>query len=99
MKKNKEKVHSVVLGVTYKTCPIEIRDALSLSLQDSEKVLKSLLGLPGVSEAVILNTCNRVEIYVATLYPEALRDTLINWWAEFSKLDRKSTRLNSSHVR
>ncbi|NLO22784.1 MAG: glutamyl-tRNA reductase [Fibrobacter sp.] len=87
MKKNKEKVHSVVLGVTYKTCPIEIRDALSLSLQDSEKVLKSLLGLPGVSEAVILNTCNRVEIYVATLYPEALRDTLINWWAEFSKLD------------
>jgi len=87
MIKNKEKNHCVVLGVSYKTCPIDIRDNLSRALQNSEEALKSLLGLPGVSEAVVLATCNRAEIYVATLYPEMLRDTLLNWWAEFSKQD------------
>ena len=87
MIKNKEKNHCVVLGVSYKTCPIDIRDNLSRALQNSEETLKSLLGLPGVSEAVVLATCNRAEIYVATLYPEMLRDTLLNWWAEFSKQD------------
>lgn len=87
MIKNKEKNHCVVLGVSYKTCPIDIRDNLSRTLQNSEEALKSLLGLPGVSEAVVLATCNRAEIYVATLYPEMLRDTLLNWWAEFSKQD------------
>lgn len=87
MIKNKEKNHCVVLGVSYKTCPIDIRDNLSRALQNSEEALNSLLGLPGVSEAVVLATCNRAEIYVATLYPEMLRDTLLNWWAEFSKQD------------
>jgi glutamyl-tRNA reductase len=87
MIKNKEKNHCVVLGVSYKTCPIDIRDNLSRALQNSEEALSSLLGLPGVSEAVVLATCNRAEIYVATLYPEMLRDTLLNWWAEFSKQD------------
>lgn len=87
MIKNKEKNHCVVLGVSYKTCPIDIRDNLSRALQNSEEALKSLLGLPGVSEVVVLATCNRAEIYVATLYPEMLRDTLLNWWAEFSKQD------------
>lgn len=87
MIKNKEKNHCVVLGVSYKTCPIDIRDNLSRALQNSEEALKSLLGLPGVSEAVVLATCNRAEIYVSTLYPEMLRDTLLNWWAEYSKQD------------
>lgn len=87
MIKNKQKNHCIVLGVSYKTCSINIRDNLSRVLQNSEVALNSLLGLPGVSEAVVLATCNRAEIYVATLYPEELRDTLLNWWAEFSKQD------------
>lgn len=87
MIKNKEKNHCVVLGVSYKTCPIHIRDNLSRVLQNSDFALTSLLGLPGLSEAVVISTCNRAEIYVATRYPEMLRDTLLNWWAEFSKQD------------
>lgn len=87
MIKNKEKNHCVVLGVSYKTCPIDIRDNLSRVLQNSDFALTSLLGLPGLSEAVIISTCNRAEIYVATRYPEMLRDTLLNWWAGFSKQD------------
>lgn len=81
------KFHCVVLGVSYKTCPVALRDKLSLSLKDIAAASKSIWGLPGVSEVVVLSTCNRSEIYVATLYPEALADTLVNWWAEYAKVD------------
>lgn len=86
MKKNGEKYHCAVLGVSYKTCSVELRDPLALSLSDAQAALKSVWSLPGVSEAVVLSTCNRAEIYVATLYPEALADTLVNWWAEYAKV-------------
>lgn len=85
-----EKYHCAVLGVSYKTCPIELRDPLALSLKDAEAALKSVWSLPGVSEAVVLATCNRAEIYVATLYPESLADTLVNWWSEFANVDFNS---------
>lgn len=86
MRKNGDKYHCAVLGVSYKTCSVELRDPLALSLSDTEAALKSVWSLPGVSEAVVLATCNRAEIYVATLYPEALADTLVNWWAEHAKV-------------
>ena len=85
--KNKENTHCVVLGASHKTCPVALRDKLGFSGEQLEKGLLSLKNLPGLSEAVIVSTCNRTEIYAATLYPEDLRDTLVNWWAEFSHLD------------
>ena len=85
--KNKESTHCVVLGASHKTCPVDLRDRLGFSGGNVEKGLNSLSRLPGLSEAVILSTCNRTEIYAATRFPDALRDTLVNWWAEFSGLD------------
>ncbi len=84
-----EKYHCAVLGVSYKTCPVAVRDSLSRTLQNPQ-AMKSILALPGVSEVVVLSTCNRAEIYIATPYPEALADTLVNWWAEYAKLDLES---------
>ena len=85
--KNKENTHCVVLGASHKTCPVALRDRLGFSGNLLEKGLASLRNLPGLSEVVILSTCNRTEIYAATLYPEALRNTLVNWWAEFAHMD------------
>jgi len=87
MMNGKENCHCVVLGVSHKTCPVSLRDRLGFSEESLEPGLVSLGRLPGLSEAVILSTCNRTEIYAATLYPETLRDTLINWWAEFRRLE------------
>jgi len=87
MIKIKENSHCVVLGASHKTCPVALRDRLVFSAANLDLGLASLGRLPGLSEAVILSTCNRTEIYVATLYPETLRDTLLNWWAEFCHLD------------
>lgn len=85
--KNQESTHCVVLGASHKTCPVALRDRLGFTDAMLEKGLSSLGMLPGLSESVIISTCNRTEIYAATRYPDALRNTLINWWAEFAHID------------
>ncbi len=65
----------VVMGLNYRTAPIEIREKLTLSgcaLQSALEELKRLLlaQTQGVYEAVILSTCNRLEVIVSTPHVE-----------------------------
>jgi glutamyl-tRNA reductase len=53
----------LALGVSYRRAPVELLERLAFSLPDDPKAYRRLLELPAVSEAVVLSTCNRVEIY------------------------------------
>ena len=53
----------VVVGVSHRTAPLEVREALAFpreGLRDALRRLRTELALP---EAMILSTCNRVEVY------------------------------------
>jgi len=54
----------VVVGVTHKTAPVEVRERLAISNGNVEGFLRDLLLLPHVQEAVVLSTCNRMEVVV-----------------------------------
>lgn len=56
----------VVVGLSHKTANVEIREKLAFSPTQMEKPLNALLALDGITEGVIVSTCNRVEIYVTT---------------------------------
>ncbi len=56
----------LVTGVSHKTAPVEIRECLAFPETALPPALHSLKARPGVSEACILSTCNRVEITVTT---------------------------------
>jgi glutamyl-tRNA reductase len=56
----------VVVGLSHKTANVEIREKLAFSPTQMEKPLQALLALDGITEGVIVSTCNRVEIYVTT---------------------------------
>ena len=56
----------VVVGLSHKTAQVEIREKLAFSPTQMEKPLHALLALDGVTEGVIVSTCNRVEIYITT---------------------------------
>lgn len=86
------KAHCVVLGVSHKTCPVHVRDRLAFPESELQTGLESLCRLPGLSEALILSTCNRTEIYAVSPSPEAFRDTLLNWWAENRRTDQSTLR-------
>jgi glutamyl-tRNA reductase len=55
----------ILLGINHKTAPIELRERVAIPREMLAVAAQSLAGLDGVSEAMILSTCNRVEILTA----------------------------------
>ncbi len=55
-----------VLGLNYKTAPINVRENFSVSKESIRRGLENLDEYDGLNEAVILSTCNRTEIYAVT---------------------------------
>ncbi len=51
-----------LVGLSHKTAPVEVREQLAFPDEDLPTALRAATELPGVSEAIILSTCNRVEI-------------------------------------
>jgi glutamyl-tRNA reductase len=54
----------IVVGVNHRTVPLELLERLAVPGDRLPKALHDLVGRDDVSEAVVLSTCNRTEIYV-----------------------------------
>jgi glutamyl-tRNA reductase len=52
-----------VTGINYRSAPVALREQLALDRDDITEVLADLRSGAGLGEAMILSTCNRVEIY------------------------------------
>ncbi|GAB6888998.1 hypothetical protein JCM14450A_00040 [Geobacillus stearothermophilus] len=53
----------VVVGVDYKTAPVEIREKLAFAEAELGAAMKQLAEQKSVLENVIVSTCNRTEVY------------------------------------
>ncbi len=53
-----------ILGLNHTTAPVEIREQVIYSGDDTGRALAELVELQGIDEAVILSTCNRTEFYL-----------------------------------
>ncbi|MBR1397063.1 MAG: glutamyl-tRNA reductase [Selenomonadaceae bacterium] len=56
-------MHLTVIGINHKTSPIEVREKFSISKETILQGLQNIKQYNGLSEAVILSTCNRTEVY------------------------------------
>src|SRR5258706_10959876 len=52
-----------VLGLSHRTAPIEVRERVAFADDAIAPALRQIVALPGVGEAMIISTCNRVELY------------------------------------
>jgi len=52
----------VIIGVNHKTAPIELREQIAVSRDALPETTRALASVTGVTECMILSTCNRVEI-------------------------------------
>ena len=59
-------MHVQLLGLNHKSAPIGIREKVSFSDSRLDAALAELKNYQGIDEALILSTCNRTEIYVAS---------------------------------
>lgn len=55
----------VLVGVNHKSAPVEVRERLAIQDWRLQEATRRLLEAPGVEEAYVLSTCNRVELLVA----------------------------------
>ncbi|HEX9185765.1 MAG TPA: glutamyl-tRNA reductase, partial [Vicinamibacteria bacterium] len=53
----------VVVGLNHETAPVGVREALAFPKERLEEALARVREEAGLGEAVILSTCNRVEVY------------------------------------
>jgi glutamyl-tRNA reductase len=52
----------VVAGLSHRSAPIHIREKLATTAEAIPSLLREFVGQPGVGEALLLSTCNRVEL-------------------------------------
>ncbi len=54
----------LALGISHKTAPVALRERLAFTEAQSVEFARRLTGGPDVSEAVVICTCNRTEVYL-----------------------------------
>lgn len=75
----------ITLGLNHKTTPVEMRERLAFTPESLPDAVKSLANLECVSEAAILSTCNRTELYCTTKpCKNAQNDRqIVDWFSRF----------------
>ncbi len=71
------------IGLNHQTAPLNIRERLAFAAAVLPEAVASLAGSRAASEAVILSTCNRTELYCIG-QPAAV----IDWLAQYHQLER-----------
>jgi glutamyl-tRNA reductase len=74
----------IFVGLSHQTAPVDVRERLARTDDEKALLLHRILGIEGVSQAFLLGTCNRVEVYAAVNAGhdevkalDALRDLLV----------------------
>jgi glutamyl-tRNA reductase len=76
-------MHLFLLGVSHRTAPVELRERLDFSSRDLGTAVQALAAHPAATEAVLLSTCNRSEVYVASDDPLQAREEIVGFLADY----------------
>ncbi|MCJ2563077.1 MAG: glutamyl-tRNA reductase [Candidatus Thermoplasmatota archaeon] len=72
------------LRVTHKTAPIEVIDRMILTESKKREICEALLAQNDIEESVVLQTCNRFELYISGKKEEEgkaqARKTMLDWF-------------------
>jgi glutamyl-tRNA reductase len=82
----------VVVGLSHKTAPVEVREKLSIPTPQMETAIAQLCSYPHIEEATILSTCNRLEVYIVTSETEQGVREVTQFLAEYGKLSMHQLR-------
>ena len=74
-----------ILGLNHNTAPLEIRERIVFAGPEIPAALNEVQDLTGVSETVLLSTCNRTEFYLMT--DDAGQAALKDWLLSARQLD------------
>ena len=79
-------MHLFLLGVSHRTAPVDLRERLDFSSGDLGAAVDALATRSSTKNTVVLSTCNRSEIYVASNDVTRAEQDVINFLTEFHRL-------------
>lgn len=82
-------MHIIVVGVNYKTAPVEIREKLTFNPTDLDKAMIALKDRKSILENIIVSTCNRTEVYAVVDQLHTGRYYIKSFLAEWFGLDKE----------
>ncbi len=74
-------------GINHQVAPVGIREHFAVQNHEMPRVLEALRSMDPISEAVVLSTCNRVEIYAASMFPEQAMESLCGFLIDRAGID------------
>ncbi|MGC5326571.1 glutamyl-tRNA reductase [Brevibacillus sp. SYSU BS000544] len=80
----------LLIGLNYKTAPVEIREKFTFSDDSTPRALHLLSQTKSIVECVILGTCNRTEVYVVCDQLHTGRFYTRNFLADWFGVDKDS---------
>lgn len=80
-------MHLLLLGISHRTAPVELRERLDFQTRGLESALCALANREAASEAVIVSTCNRAELYAACADVAAARTAITKFVSEYHGVD------------
>lgn len=80
-------MHTIVVGVNYRTAPVEIREKLSFVENDLPIAMQQLQKEKSILENIIISTCNRTEIYAVADQIHTGRYYVKRFLADWFKMD------------
>ncbi len=75
-------------GINHKTAPVDIREQVAFTPEKLPQALTGILEQSPASEAAIISTCNRTELYCELHANDS--DALIRWFEDFHSLEHKT---------
>jgi len=79
-------VSLVVIGLNHRTVPLDLLERMTVSDAALPKALHDLVSREHVSEAVVLSTCNRTEVYAAVEKFHGAYHDIREWFSELAFL-------------
>lgn len=81
---------ALVVGLNHKIADVDVREKLAFNGSKLEEGLMKFKGLPEIEEAIILSTCNRVELYANVTDTQKASNSIKDFLSEFHGIKRGS---------
>ena len=80
-------MHLLLVGINHRTAPVEVRERLDFQARGLSSALSAISARRSLSEAVVLSTCNRAEVYAACDDVAATRGDILSFFSEYHGVD------------
>lgn len=85
---NQTRDNLFLLGSTHRSAPLEIREKITVGEEKMASLYSGLNEIETLKECLVLNTCNRIELY-AVSHDDEIKNALEHYFCKFHDFDRE----------